>query len=133
MRSASRPYAPFRTNPVLSVHKRNQSGSGVKTSSPTLQRGITKWGKDGQLWVALGPNADHWDTLIRLTPTVFVPQTPRLGGSPDGGFLRWDDAQLWDSGGVLVARYVSPAEMEREQQAHKLVRGATLFNIEARR
>ena len=107
--------------------------SGIDQSSPPLQRGITKWEKDGQLWVALGPNADHWDTLIRLTPTVFVPQTPRLGGSPDGGFLRWDDAQLWDSGGVLVARYGSPAEADRKQQKHKLVRGATLFNIEAQR
>ena len=47
----------------------------IDQSSPTRasQRGITKWEKDGQLWVALGPNArDHWDTLIRLTPTVLV-------------------------------------------------------------
>ena len=67
-------------------------------------RGIYKWEKDQQLWVALGPNMDHWDALIRLTPTVFVPEKPRIGPT----FLRWDDAQLQESGGVLIARYISP-------------------------
>ena len=100
---------------------------------PPLQRGITKWEKDGQLWVALGPNADHWDTLIRLTPTVFVPERPRFGAFADGGFVRWDDAQLLDSGGVLIADYISPAEADRTQQKHRLVRGAIPFNIEAQR
>ena len=100
---------------------------------PTLQRGITKWEKDGQLWIALGPNADHWDTLIRLTPTVFVPERPRFGAFADGGFVHWDDAQLLDSGRVLTAQYVSPAEADRKQQKHKLVRGAIPFNIEAQR
>ena len=110
-----------------------QSESGVKISWPTLQRGIFKWEKDGQLWVALGPNADHWDTLIRLTPTVFVPEKPGFGALVDGGFLRWDDAQFLDSGGVLTAQYVSPAEADHKQQEHKLVRGAIPFNIEAQR
>ena len=100
---------------------------------PRLKRGITKWEKDGQFWVALGPDADHWDTLIRLTPTVFVPERPRFGAFADGGFVRWDDAQLLDSGGVLIADYVSPAEADRTQQKHKLVRGAIPFNIEAQR
>ena len=61
--------------------------SSIGQSSPTrtLQRGITKWEKDGQLWVALGPNADHWDTLIRLAPTVFVPEKPGFGAFCDGG------------------------------------------------
>ncbi len=92
-------------------------------------RGIYKWEKDQQLWVALGPNMDHWDALIRLTPTVFVPEKPSFGPT----FLRWDDAQLQESGGVLIARYVSPAEADRKQQNHKLVRGAVPFNIEAQR
>ncbi|MXY81987.1 MAG: TlpA family protein disulfide reductase, partial [Gemmatimonadetes bacterium] len=92
-------------------------------------RGIFKWEKDQQLWVGLGPNMDHWDALIRLTPTVFVPEKPSFGAT----FLRWDDAQLHESGGVLVARYVSPAEADRKQQEHKLVRGAVPFNIEAQR
>ena len=100
---------------------------------PRLKRGITKWEKNGQFWVALGPNADHWDTLIRLTPTVFVPEKPGIGAFADGGFVRWDDAQLLDSGGVLIADYVSPAEADRKQQHHKLVRGAIPFNIEAQR
>ena len=92
-------------------------------------RGIYKWEKDQQLWVALGPNMNHWDALIRLTPTVFVPEKPSFGPT----FLRWDDAQLQESGGVLIARYVSPAEADRKQQGHKLVRGAVPFNIEAQR
>ncbi len=92
-------------------------------------RGIFKWEKNQQLWVALGPNMDHWDALIRLTPTVFVPEKPSFGAT----FLRWDDAQLQESGGVLIARYVSPAEADRKQQEHKLVRGAISFNIEAQR
>ena len=92
-------------------------------------RGIYKWEKNQQLWVALGPNMDHWDALIRLTPTVFVPEKPAIGPT----FLRWDDAQLYESGGVLIARYVSPAEADRKQQNHKLVRGAVPFNIEAQR
>ena len=92
-------------------------------------RGIYKWEKDQQLWVALGPNMDHWDALIRLTPTVFVPEKPAFGPT----FLRWDDAQLQESGGVLLARYVSSAETDRKQQGHKLVRGAVPFNIEAQR
>ena len=92
-------------------------------------RGIYKWEKDQQLWVALGPNMNHWDALIRLTPTVFVPEKPSFGST----FLRWDDAQLQESGGVLIARYVSPAEADRKQQGHKLVRGAVPFNIEAQR
>ena len=92
-------------------------------------RGIYKWEKNQQLWVALGPNMDHWDALIRLTPTVFVPEKPAIGPT----FLRWDDAQLQESGGVLIARYVSPAEADRKQQNHKLVRGAVPFNIEAQR
>ena len=101
--------------------------------SPSFQRGITKWEKGGQLWVALGPNANHWDTLIRLTPTLFVPQKPSAGAFADGAFLHWDDAQLLDSGGVLTARYITPAEANRKQQEHKLVRGAIPFNIEAQR
>ena len=92
-------------------------------------RGIYKWEKDQQLWVALGPNMDHWDALIRLTPTVFVPEKPAFGST----FLRWDDAQLQESGGVLIARYISSAEADRKQQGHKLVRGAVPFNIEAQR
>ncbi len=92
-------------------------------------RGIFKWEKDRQLWVALGPNMNHWDALIRLTPTVFVPEKPAIGPT----FLRWDDAQLHESSGVLLARYVSPAEADRKQQGHKLVRGAVPFNIEAQR
>ena len=92
-------------------------------------RGIYKWEKDQQLWVALGPNMNHWDALIRLTPTVFVPEKPSFGPT----FLRWDDAQLQESGGVLIARYVSPAEADRKQQEHKWVRGAVPFNIEAQR
>ena len=107
----------------------------VRQSSPppSFQRGITKWEKGGQLWVALGPNANHWDTLIRLTPTLFVPQKSSAGAFLDGSFLRWDDAQLLDSGGVLTARYIAPAEADRKQQEHKLVRGAIPFNIEAQR
>ncbi len=92
-------------------------------------RGIFKWEKDQQLWVALGPNMDHWDALIRLTPTVFVPEKPAFGVT----FLSWDDAQLYESGGVLIARYVSSVEADRKQQNHKLVRGAVSFNIEAQR
>ena len=92
-------------------------------------RGISKWEKDRQLWVALGPNMNHWDALIRLTPTVFVPEKPRIGPT----FLHWDDAQLQESGGVLIARYISPAEADRNQQNHRLVRGAIPFNIEAQR
>ena len=97
------------------------------------QRGITKWEKDGQFWVALGPNADHWDTLIRLTPTVFVPERPRFGMNGSGGFVRWDDAQLLDSGDVLIVDYIDPAEADYMQQNHRLVRGAVPFNIEAQR
>ena len=100
---------------------------------PSFQRGITKWEKGGQLWVALGPNANHWDALIRLTPTVFVPQKPSAGAFADGAFLHWDDAQLLDSGGVLTARYIAPTEADRKRQEHKLVRGAIPFNIEAQR
>ena len=112
----------------------DRSESGIKTSPPTFQRGIAKWEKDGHLWAALGPNArDHWDTLIRLSPTLFVPQKPGMGALVDGGFLHWDDAQLSDSGGVLIAYYVSPAGADRKQQEHKLVRGAIPFNIEAQR
>ena len=92
-------------------------------------RGIFKWEKNRQLWVALGPNMNHWDALIRLTPTVFVPEKPRIGPT----FLHWDDAQLDESSGVLISRYVSPAEADRKQQEHKLVRGAIPFNIEAQR
>ena len=114
------------TNPDTTARQ-----NSIDQSPSNLQRGITKWEKEGQLWIALGPNMDHWDTLIRLTPTVFVPQTPRIGGFADGGFLRWDDAQLQESGGVLIARYVSPADADRKQKKHKLVRGAVPFNIEA--
>ena len=107
----------------------------VRQSSPprSSQRGITKWEKDGQLWVALGPNMNHWDTLIRLTPTVFVPERPRFGMNSSGGFVRWDDAQLLDSGDVLIADYIAPAAAERTQQKHRLVRGAIPFNIEIQR
>ena len=115
------------------IHHSGTDQSGIKVSWPTLQRGIASWEKDRQLWVALGPNADHWDTLIRLTPTVFVPEKRIFGASVDGAFLNWDDAQILDSSGMLIARYVPPAEVEHKQQAHKLVRGATLFNIEAQR
>ena len=104
-----------------------------QSSTRILQRGITKWEKDGQLWVALGPNADHWDTLIRLTPTVFVPEKPGFGAFIGGGGVRWDDAQLWDSSGLLIASYVSPFIADRKQKEHKLVRGAIPFNIEAQR
>ena len=100
---------------------------------PTFLRGIFKWEKDGQLWVALGPNRDHWDTLIRLTPTVFVPERPRLGAFADGAFLNWDDAHVWDSSGMLIASYASPFMVDHKQQGHKLVRGAIPFNIEAQR
>ena len=34
---------------------------------------------------------------------------------------------------MLIARYVSPAEADRKQQRHKLIRGAVPFNIEAQR
>ena len=109
--------------------------SSIGQSSPTwaLQRGIFKWEKDGQLWVALGPNRDHWDTLIRLTPTVFVPERPRLGAFADGAVLNWDDAHVWDSSGMLIASYASPFMVDHKQQGHKLVRGAIPFNIEAQR
>ena len=51
------------------------------------QRGITKWEKHGQLWIALGPDAtDSWDTLIRLAPTVLVPERPRFGHERQRGF-----------------------------------------------
>ena len=100
---------------------------------PTFLRGIFKWEKDGQLWVALGPNRDHWDTLIRLTPTVFVPERPRLGAFADGAFLNWDDAHVWDSSGMLIASYASPFIADHKQQGHKLVRDAVPFNIEAQR
>ena len=106
---------------------------GQSWPPPSFQRGITKWEQGGQLWVALGPNANHWDTLIRLTPTLFVPQKWNLGAFADGAFLHWDDAQLLDSGGVLTARYVVQTEADRKQQEHKLVRGAIPFNIEAQR
>ncbi len=114
----------------------------IEQSSPTQaslrgftkwDRGITKWEKDGQLWIALGPNADHWDTLVRLAPTVFVPERPGFGMNRSGGFVRWDDAQLLDSGDVMTADYVAPAEADRKQQEHKLVRGALPFNIEVQR
>ncbi|MDE2742409.1 MAG: TlpA disulfide reductase family protein [Gemmatimonadota bacterium] len=62
-----------------------------------------------------------------------MPERPRFGAFADGGFVRWDDAQLLDSGGVLIADYVSPAEADRTQQKHRLVRGAIPFNIEAQR
>ena len=107
--------------------------SAIDQSSPpqASQRGITKWEKHGQLWVALGPDAkDSWDTLIRLTPTVFVPERPRFGMNGNGGIVHWDDAQLLDSGDVLIADYVSPIEADRMQEQHKLVRGAIPFNIE---
>ena len=109
------------------------SGIGQSSPPPSFQRGIIKWEKGGHLWVALGPHANHWDTLIRLTSTVFVPQKEWLGAFPDGAFLDWEDAQLWDSSGMLIARYVSPAEADRKQQEHKLVRGAIPFNIKAQR
>ena len=110
--------------------------STIDQSSPTpaSQRGITKWEKDGQLWVALGPHAkDHWDTLIRLTPTVLVPERPRFGMGGSTGVVRWDDAQLLDSGDVLIADYIAPAEADRTQKNHRLVRGAVPFNIEVQR
>ena len=107
--------------------------STIDQSSPSQasQRGITKWEKDGQLWVALGPYAkDSWDTLIRLTPTVFVRERPRFGMNGSGGFVRWDDAQLLDSGDVLIVDYITPVEADRTQEKHRLVRGAVPFNIE---
>ena len=109
--------------------------SSMGQSSPprVLQRGIFKWEKDGQLWVALGPNRDHWDTLIRLTPTVFVPEKPNRGAFADGAFLTWDDAHVWDSSGMLIASYASPFIVDHKQKNHKLVRGAVPFNIEAQR
>ncbi len=110
--------------------------STIDQSSPTRasQRGITKWEKHGQLWVALGPHAkDHWDTLIRLTPTVLVVERPRFGIRGSTGFVRWDDAQLLDSGDVLIADYISPADADQTQKNHRLVRGAVPFNIEVQR
>ncbi|MDE2806953.1 MAG: TlpA disulfide reductase family protein [Gemmatimonadota bacterium] len=109
--------------------------SSIGQGSPprVLQRGIFKWEKDGQLWVALGPNRDHWDTLIRLTPTVFVPEKPSRGAFADGAFLTWDDAHVWDSSGMLIASYASPFIVDHKQKNHKLVRGAIPFNIEAQR
>ena len=111
------------------------SASGIGQSSPArvLQRGIFKWEKDGQLWVGLGPNRDHWDTLIRLTPTLFVPERPRLGAFSDGAVLNWDDAHVWDSSGMLIASYASPFMVDYKQKQYKLVRGAIPFNIEAQR
>ena len=109
------------------------SGLGQNSPPPSFQRGIFKWEKDGQLWVALGPDRAHWDTLIRLTPTVFVPQKQWLGAFLDGAFLDWEDAQLWDNSGMLIARYVAPAAADHKQQEHKLVRGAIPFNIKAQR
>ena len=109
--------------------------SSIGQSSPprVLQRGIFKWEKDGQLWVALGPNINHWDTLIRLAPTVFVPRMPNKGAFADGAFLTWDDAHVWDSSGMLIASYASPFTLQLKRQYHKLVRGAIPFNIEAQR
>ena len=133
-------FASFDTASLAVIKKRVPEAfaspdTTVRQSSPppSFQRGITRWEKGGQLWVALGPNANHWDTLIRLTPTLFVPQKPSAGAFLDGSFLHWDDAQLLDSGGVLTARYITPAEADRKQQEHKLVRGAIPFNIEAQR
>ena len=111
-----------------------QSTIDQSPPTPASQRGITKWEKHGQFWVALGPHAkDSWDTLIRLTPTVFVPERPRFGMNGSGGFVRWDDAQLLDSGDVLIADYISPVEADRTQKNHRLVRGAVPFNIEVQR
>ena len=109
--------------------------SGIGQSSPTqiLQRGIFKWEKDGQLWVALGPNRDHWDTLIRLTPTLFVPEKTRMGAFADGAVLNWDDVHIWDSSGMLIASYASPFMLDFKQQRYKLARGAIPFNIEVQR
>ena len=109
--------------------------SGIGQSSPprVLQRGIFKWEKDGQLWVALGPNRDHWDTLIRLTPTLFVPEKTWMGAFADGAFLTWDNTHVWDSSGMLIASYASPFMLDLRQQHYKLVRGAIPFNIEAQR
>ena len=109
------------------------SSTGQSLPSRVLQRGIFKWEKDGQLWVALGPNKDHWDTLIRLTPTLFVPQMPNKGAFADGAFLTWDDVHVWDSSGMLIASYASPFMLDYKQQRYKLVRGAIPFNIEAQR
>ena len=111
-----------------------QSTIDQSPPTPASQRGITKWEKHGQLWVALGPDAtDSWDTLIRLTPTLFVPERPRFGMNGSGGFVRWDDAQLLDSGDVLIVDYIAPVEADRTQKNHKLVRGAVPFNIEIQR
>ena len=109
--------------------------SSIGQSSPprVLQRGIFKWEKDGQLWVALGPNMNHWDTLIRLAPTVFVPQMPNKSAFADGAFLTWDDTHVWDSSGMLIASYASPFIVDHKQKNHKLVRGAVPFNIEIQR
>ena len=107
------------------------SSTGQSSPPRVLQRGIFKWEKDGQLWVALGPNMNHWDTLIRLAPTVFVPQMPNKGAFPDGAFLTWDDIHVWDSSGMLIASYASPFTLQLRRQHHKLVRGAIPFNIEA--
>ena len=119
-------------NPDTTV-RQNDIDQKNDTDQSVSQRGITKWEKDGQFWVALGPNADHWDTLIRLTPTVFVPERPRFGMNSSGGFVRWDDAQLLDSGDVLIVDYIDPAKVDYMQQNHRLVRGAVPFNIEIQR
>ncbi len=47
--------------------------------------------------------------------------------------MRWDDAQLLDSGDVLIVDYITPVEADRTQKNHRLVRGAVPFNIEAQR
>ena len=61
---------------------------------PRLKRGITKWEKNGQFWVALGPDAGPLGIRSSaLTPTVFVPEKPGIGAFCRRGFVRWDDAQ----------------------------------------
>ena len=77
--------------------------------------------------------ASYDSTALANLVQEFGPQKPSAGALADGAFLHWDDAQLLDSGGVLTARYITPAEADRKQQEHKLVRGAIPFNIEAQR
>ena len=94
---------------------------------------IANWEKDGALWVATGPARSTWHTLVRLSPNVFVPQSPRMTANGAVATMRWDEARLMDNGEVLVARYVTAGEAEWKLSRHKLVKGSVPLNIDSQR
>ena len=113
-------FASFDTASLAVIKKRvpeafAKPDTTVRQSSPppSFQRGITKWDKGGQLWVALGPNANHWDTLIRLTPTLFVPQKPSAGAfARREPFCTGTTPNSWIAAECWTARYITPAEAD---------------------